>query len=100
MERGRAPAGSRNILRWTQDAGCLQVEMATGTSKIPQLNCTSSLVGRCVCAGDADTLQLQRDFKAVKEMEAQPGFVWDRSTSRLNASQEAWDHAENVSCAV
>ncbi|KAK4683897.1 hypothetical protein P7C73_g6314, partial [Tremellales sp. Uapishka_1] len=38
--------------------------------------------------------RLQRDFKAAKDMEAYPGFTWDRTTHRLSATQETWDAAE------
>nr|XP_019010507.1 uncharacterized protein I206_04977 [Kwoniella pini CBS 10737]OCF49288.1 hypothetical protein I206_04977 [Kwoniella pini CBS 10737] len=38
--------------------------------------------------------RLQRDFKAAKDMEAMPGFSWDRNTNRLSASPECWTNAE------
>lgn len=45
------------------------------------------------------TRKLQRDFKAVKELEMIPGFTWDRTQHKLCASQEAWEAAEKVSLA-
>ncbi|OCF77622.1 hypothetical protein I204_01616 [Kwoniella mangroviensis CBS 8886] len=38
--------------------------------------------------------RLQRDYKAAKDMEAMPGFSWDRTTNRLFASAECWINAE------
>ncbi|WVW86350.1 hypothetical protein I302_108394 [Kwoniella bestiolae CBS 10118] len=38
--------------------------------------------------------RLQRDYKAAKDMEAEPGFTWDRTTNRLSASAECWINAE------
>ncbi|WWC64784.1 uncharacterized protein I303_107396 [Kwoniella dejecticola CBS 10117] len=38
--------------------------------------------------------RLQRDYKAAKDMEAMPGFSWDRNTNRLSASPECWTNAE------
>ncbi|WWC91894.1 uncharacterized protein L201_006843 [Kwoniella dendrophila CBS 6074] len=38
--------------------------------------------------------RLQRDYKAAKDMEAMPGFAWDRTTNRLSASPECWINAE------
>ncbi|WVR09599.1 hypothetical protein IAU60_006671 [Kwoniella sp. DSM 27419] len=38
--------------------------------------------------------RLQRDYKAAKDMEAMPGFTWDRNANRLVAAPDAWDHAE------
>lgn len=44
-----------------------------------------------------NVLQLQRDYRLVKEMEVLPGFSWDHNTHRLSASPEAWMNAEKVS---
>lgn len=41
--------------------------------------------------------RLQRDFRAVREMEEVKGFEFDRSTWRLKASAEDWAKAEKVS---
>lgn len=41
--------------------------------------------------------RLQRDFRAVKEMEEVKGFEFDRSTWRLKASSDDWAKAEKVS---
>ncbi|OCF34228.1 hypothetical protein I316_04179 [Kwoniella heveanensis BCC8398] len=38
--------------------------------------------------------RLQRDYKAAKDMQAMPGFSWDRENHRLAASAEAWEQAE------
>ncbi|WVQ94878.1 hypothetical protein IAU59_001962 [Kwoniella sp. CBS 9459] len=38
--------------------------------------------------------RLQRDYKAAKDMEAMPGFSWDRENHRLAATAEAWEQAE------
>ncbi|WVF67279.1 hypothetical protein IAT40_002028 [Kwoniella sp. CBS 6097] len=38
--------------------------------------------------------RLQRDYKAAKDMQAMPGFSWDRENHRLAASTEAWEQAE------
>jgi hypothetical protein len=40
--------------------------------------------------------QLQRDFRDAKDMEALPGFTWDRSVHRLTAPPNAWEAAEKV----
>lgn len=41
--------------------------------------------------------RLQRDYRAVREMEDVQGFEFDRSAWKLKASAEDWGKAENVS---
>lgn len=42
-------------------------------------------------------MQLQRDYKAAKDMESFQGFTWDKAAGRLMAPPEAWEAAEKVS---
>ena len=42
-------------------------------------------------------MQIQRDYRAAKDIESYPGFTWDRNEGRLIASPEAWKAAESVS---
>lgn len=41
--------------------------------------------------------RLQRDYKAVRDLEEFAGFTWDRNEHRLKASEQAWDAAGKVS---
>jgi hypothetical protein len=70
--------------------------MAAGESLELSMNRERSSDLSCQVSADI-RVQLQRDFKAAKEMEALPGVSWDRKNHRLSASQDAWDAAEKVS---
>ncbi|ORY22385.1 hypothetical protein BCR39DRAFT_562349 [Naematelia encephala] len=62
---------------WKEAAGMLQRTVVLGGPKTAE-----------ACKGRWQ--RLQRDFKAVREMEIIPGFRFDRSTWKLEASAEIW----------
>ncbi|WWD19786.1 hypothetical protein CI109_104250 [Kwoniella shandongensis] len=67
---------------WREAAGLLEGSTYMGGPKTPD-------------ACKSRWQRLQRDYRAAKDMEAMPGFTWDRNTHRLSASPKAWENAES-----
>ncbi|KAK8853360.1 hypothetical protein IAR55_004064 [Kwoniella newhampshirensis] len=66
---------------WREASGLLESSTYMGGPKTPD-------------ACKSRWQRLQRDYKAAKDMEAMPGFTWDRNTHRLSATPAAWENAE------
>lgn len=77
--------------------GCGRGRGASWRSEWNSLSETEEWWNVTLSVGLRLTVQLQRDFRAAKDMEALPGFVWDRTVHRLSAPPDAWEAAEKVS---
>ena len=86
MEGSSRPGQRVNHDGRAENGRRLQKSMAKGQSWFP------AIYGY-IAESDA---QLQRDFKAIKELETLPGFAWDRKHHKLSASQDIWAAAEKV----
>jgi len=96
-DSGRTPDNGFRPEVWKEASLVLERSTFIGGPKTPEA-CKSrwQRVRLYLSSKERADEQIQRDFRAAKEIEEMPGFRWDRQEGRLIASQEAWKAAEAV----